>query len=528
MRALLPFSDTQSRTSIQAYEGPAPVIDARTICVRPNVTNTRVYANDTDEYEVMIAGDISVSDDLLPILQTETPFKALEPNRFSCQLSKNFVWDNHRTLNMTAHHLAELTSAWDLTVCDFGDFRDVELLPSFASGDEEGVLSLSIPFLLINYTGFVDQQVHNRTKFPPLELANFNETTPGLHYHPRNEWLDLNQDAQTLDSSDGNNFAETKLSFSLCVQAFTGWLLNVSANSQAPLEESMYYYDTEQSQYRYDKVRKQLLRSSIRPPEERNVLSLHPQSWLIPKDAELGTFLYIYPFGSLEGMMRLPDSEFARSQPSISLLDDVIDQYPKSHKGIGGLGLEILQEGGTPAEALQSMLMTVALADYQQYAFIEVPNGTPNSTSALRSDFITAQVPGGNGRPANRPAGATRSYLIVMIATAIHTTAVFTVFMLFIKSTKNTLIWESWHTVAQSISAVTEPYLSQANLATDSEIKKQMKIDGTSDQAVSIRTDDNGVRAEVGVVRQRLKSTRIEKDSQSGLLMEELRSVRDG
>jgi hypothetical protein len=113
-----------------------------------------------------------------------------------------------------------------------------------------------------------------------------------------------------------------------------------------------------------------------------------------------------------------------------------------------------------------------------------------------------------------------------MIATAIHSVAVFLIFMLFIKSTKNTLIWESWHTIAQSINTVTEPYLSQANLATDSEIKKQMKTDGTSNQAVSVKTNESGARAGVDVVRQRVKSSRVQKDSQSDLLMEELRPVR--
>jgi hypothetical protein len=53
-----------------------------------------------------------------------------------------------------------------------------------------------------------------------------------------------------------------------------------------------------------------------------------------------------------------------------------------------------------------------------------------------------------------------------------------------------------------------------------------MKTDGTSNQAVSVKMNESGVRAEVGVVRQRVKSNRIQKDSQSDLLMEELRPVR--
>lgn len=216
------------------------------------------------------------------------------------------------------------------------------------------------------------------------------------------------------------------------------------------------------------------------------------------------------------------DSE--KIHPTLHLMDDFNIAGSQSYVNIGGLGLEILQEGGTPAEAMQSMLMSVVLADYQRSVFTEVPNGTTSSTAALRSFFITTQVPGGNGRTTANPAGATRSYVIVIVATAIHSGAVLVILVLFITSTKNTLIWESWHMIAQSISAVTEPYLNQATLATDAGIKKQMKIDGTFGQAVFIRADDSGVRAKVGVVRQRSKSTRVQKDSRSGLLMEELRS----
>ncbi|CAN9144887.1 unnamed protein product [Alternaria alternata] len=312
----------------------------------------------------------------------------------------------------------------------------------------------------------------------------------------------------------------------LCLPTFHAYVFNISASSQAPLEEPTFFYDAERSQFRYDNIRKQLVSSSTLSLQERNVLSLHPQSWLLFNNMTNQD----YPFGNIDTMITLTGSNqiFVPGQehPTVHLMDDAKELTPRADRNIEGLGLEILQEGGTSAEAMQSILMSVVLADYQSYVFTEVPDGTPNSTVTLRGDFVTAQVPGGNGRPATNPAGATRSYVIVMITTAIHSVSVFLVFMLFIRSTKNTLIWESWHTIAQSMSAVTEPYLSQAGLATDSEVKKQMITDGTSNQAVSVKTDESGARAEVGVVRQRVKSSRVQKDSQSDLLMEELRPAR--
>jgi len=527
MRALLPFSDSQSRSFIHAYEGPAPIIDARTICIRPNITNTRIqYGSTNTPYGLEILGNISVPDGLLPVLLAETPFADFEPTTFACESSWNFRKDYERIKT------ARRTSAWDLTVCDFGQSARAKLQDNFW----ENFARPTTPFLLINYTGYFDQQVRNDEKFPPLELANFNDTTPGLRYHGRNEWLDLKQDADASDWSGGNNFADNKLSFSLCLPVFRAYVFNISVTSRAPLEEPTFFFDVERSQFRYDDIRKQLVPSSKLSLDERNVLYLHPQSWRI-FDNMTDLADQVYPFGNIRTMITLTDSGTGSNQilkpgqdhSTLHLMDEM-DQMaefqPRADRKIEGLGLEILQEGGTPAEAMQSMLMSVVLADYQSYVFTEVPNGTPNSTVTLRGDFVTAQVPGGNGRPATNPAGATRSYVIVMIATAIHSVAVFLIFMLFIRSTKNTLIWESWHTIAQSMSAVTEPYLSQAGLATDSEIKKQMKTDGTSNQAVSVKTDESGARAEVGVVRQRVKDNRIQKDSQSDLLMEELRPVR--
>ncbi|CAN9173490.1 unnamed protein product [Alternaria alternata] len=462
----------------------------------------------------------SDTDDLLTVLLAETPFTGFKPTAFACEPSWNFVRDYGQ------NKVAGRTSAWDLTVCDIGPAGYGELKSPFWKNFSSEVT----PFLLMNYTGYVDQQVQNNTKFPPSEVANFNDTTPGLRYHDRNEWLDLKQDADALDWSGGNNFADNKLSFSLCLPVFRAYVLNISATSRAPLEEPTFFFDVERSQFRYDDIRKQLVSSSKLPTDERNVLSLHPQSWRLfdnMTDQE-------YPFGNILTMITLTGSgtgsnqifEPGQEHSTLHLMDDMKEFQPRADYNIEGLGLEILQEDGTPAEAMQSMLMSVVLADYQSYVFTEVPDGTPNSTVALRGDFITAQVPGGNGRPATNPAGATSSYIIVMIATAIHSVAVFLIFMLFIRSTKHTLIWESWHIIAQSISAVTEPYLNQAGLATDSEIKKQMKTDGTSNQAVSVKTDESGARTEVGVVRQRVKSSRVQKDSQSDLLMEELRPVR--
>ncbi|KAF3049774.1 hypothetical protein E8E11_008282 [Didymella keratinophila] len=132
-----------------------------------------------------------------------------------------------------------------------------------------------------------------------------------------------------------------------------------------------------------------------------------------------------------------------QEQPTIHLLDGVADYQTRVDKNLGGLGLEILQEGETPADATQSMLMSIAIADYQQYVFTEVSKGsrTNDTVGTLRSDFVSAQVPRGNGQSATKPAGATRSYIVVMVAAAINSVAVLAIVMLFIRNTKHTFLF---------------------------------------------------------------------------------------
>lgn len=73
---------------------------------------------------------------------------------------------------------------------------------------------------------------------------------------------------------------------------------------------------------------------------------------------------------------------------------------------MGGLGLEILQEGGTTSEATQAMMTGVTFAGYRDSSR-EVLNGTLGSETLLHADFVEVQVPRGSGEPALHPAGAT-------------------------------------------------------------------------------------------------------------------------
>lgn len=84
---------------------------------------------------------------------------------------------------------------------------------------------------------------------------------------------------------------------------------------------------------------------------------------------------------------------------------------------------------------MQSMLMGLVFAAYQEYYFYDVPEGDVSSETAFRRDFVPVQVPGGDGKAAIYPAGATRSYMYVMLCIMLHFLVVSFVVMAFISGT---------------------------------------------------------------------------------------------
>ena len=70
MRAFLPVSSDGNKSLIHTYRGPATVIDARVVCVRPNITNLGVHipeSSDNLSYQPLpvLHGNLSIPLDLL-------------------------------------------------------------------------------------------------------------------------------------------------------------------------------------------------------------------------------------------------------------------------------------------------------------------------------------------------------------------------------------------------------------------------------------------------------------------------------
>jgi hypothetical protein len=124
---------------------------------------------------------------------------------------------------------------------------------------------------------------------------------------------------------------------------------------------------------------------------------------------------------------------------TIHLLDRIDPSAARAVVSIGGLLLEVLSSGGTTAEASQSMLKGAIESRYEDYFFsegtdaeIENEKRTQSHFLSQRADFVAVQVPGGWSRPANRAAGDTQLYMLVMAAVIIHSVLVWSIVVWFL------------------------------------------------------------------------------------------------
>lgn len=430
LRAFLPIDGQGNRSSIHVYNGPATVIDSRVVCVRPNITNLTAYLApfqlSRDFPSPILSGNISIPLNLLQEVSASRLSPLLEPSEeFNCSISHGIAPQNEET----KYH----PSDWDLSICQL-DQRGYYLRDAWMSLDEPLVYvdsmttSFMIPgpaYLLVNFSSHAKFAY---TAYPKVDYSLiqniFNDSKPGLVRQNRGDWIDVYR--------TNNNFtaADATLSFSLCYTASAASFLNVSASSTVPLAQPRYNYDSVGRRIRFEDVRKQMLSSLHSTIEQRGILSLQPQVLsLQPQDSEED--YQVPPYLNTHDMelaFRVPQFEYAST---INLLQFYEPVTGRADISIGGLFLEVLREGGTAAEAVQSMLTALSASRYEDYVFL---NGG-NRTYPARSDFVAVQVPGGQGQPVFLAAGPTRSYILVMAAIVVHSLVTIFVIVWFCKGT---------------------------------------------------------------------------------------------
>jgi hypothetical protein len=93
IRALLPVTDKEQRTSLLKYDGPASLFDARVVCMRPNLTEWKFYPSNftaalpSTFFAKMLPN--SIPDELAHLVQLGTSSQALGAElQLSCSLNQ--------------------------------------------------------------------------------------------------------------------------------------------------------------------------------------------------------------------------------------------------------------------------------------------------------------------------------------------------------------------------------------------------------------------------------------------------------
>jgi hypothetical protein len=526
MRAFLPI-DVQNRSSLHVYNGPSTVVDARVVCVRPNITDIGTYEAKTAYVQVkappVVYGNVSIPLDLLE-KAAASRVQPMEWTKFNCSISNGIAPGSSK------YHRSD----WDLSVCQF-DRVGGYLRNAWMTLDDPPKEDLSnyMPFqtyLLMRYSGTAtfSEDDYGEVSYPMIRDV-FDDSAPDLVRRNRGDWTEVYR--TSYDPSAGGSM----LSFSLCFPASAARYLNISAYSAVPIVEPRYKYDAHTQRIRFDDVRRQMLPSPDIAMGQRGIPSLKGQHWRGGRGDQtpyLGT-------QDTETVFEIPRVDNARTMHLVQY--SPYDATGHADISVGGLLLEILREGGSTAQAVQSMMTVLFASRYQDYIFLE----GGNATYASRANFVAVQIPRGQeGRPAYNAAGATRSYVVIMVAILVHVLIVCFVVVWFCRGmstclsiypltlltrtvTNATYLWESWSSISQVLSIKTLDYVERAIYAKDSEVSAWIRNDGSHKTPMVVGVPRKDQDAAWGEERLRARSSFVERnESEQGLMMDDLRPAQ--
>lgn len=228
MRAFLPIDRDKNTSLLHKYEGPSTVIDARVVCMRPNITNLTVSLPprriEGEWLTPRVEGNLSIPSDLMESARSSRMYPRAWQD-FNCFLPQAIAPGSASR----KYHAAD----WNLTVCQLdrvagmliSDFRN-----STDSTPEHAISFMSDTYLLMNFSSklYFDEPAYPVVDYSELPRM-FNQSAPDLVYQHKNDWLEIYR-------KDGSSSkTQTVLSFSMCFPASGTKYLNISASSIVPL-----------------------------------------------------------------------------------------------------------------------------------------------------------------------------------------------------------------------------------------------------------------------------------------------------
>ncbi|KAF5243568.1 hypothetical protein FANTH_8147 [Fusarium anthophilum] len=462
-RAFLPFTNSTQRVALRRYEGPATVIDARVVCIRPRLSIHAI--NLTDVYMLSLSGSISVRGGYEGL---DTSYS--DPSSFACMVDVGKVSDRPLQQRMSLCPM-DSTAAF------------------IQGGVRPDLSSYTKAYLLINATsGFENWRDNGLGGTEPVTILESERTS---------------QSQGTWESFNLKGAPDIGIDATLCFANPIPWNYQISAASSQDGFEPTLQWNITTGTYRSNAVRS-LLGSTLAPiPSlERGLLKLaSPANW---STADAST-----AFGTPDTINYIWTAlRSQRYNVSLSLSqrengDDLPLLVP--HRAHIGLFQEILAHTDSNAAlAMQALFFTLLQMSYSDYT-AEFDVSAKASANFSQDVVIPVQW---------------RGFIIFCAIAGIHIALVTTITVTFFLRTRVTALGNAWQAVGQVAEVTGGETVYRAAGMTDKQMKAYLFTVEREENspAVEAQGSDEGPpsKRQRGFIA-RQKKTRCDEDFPCGL-----------
>lgn len=453
LRAFLPIATVNERQRLQTYSGPATVLNARTICIRPelDITNITSLGGRAAEIEGNIRGE-----------GTYPNLKLWGPNNstFRCP-----VFSGGRDMN---------NGSWPLTLCSLA----IESAPSKFTNQFENLRHLgpvsAQPYLFFN------------TSIPnyPSSSSSLN---PWFYKNESLPWKSIpwsRADSQAWTSFSFRNIStemDITIYVSLCFEELapsdSEYRVNVEATGEGyEQEEKVLTWDARSRKYHTENIR-QMFGASTESLSlnQRGIYSLQPvNNWTVASYDMETSAPYIDPrlrCLSIDGDETVYP-RFGVNGCSIifSTLGATSNVDPVPHLAHISIIQDILKDTRNPALALQAFRTIVRQTQYyDRLSFFNTE--APAQWRSSEDVFIPIQWNG---------------FIVIMALLGLHSILITVSIVLFWKWGNVSLLGNTWLTIAQAMRDETADVVAQARTLTDKEVDCILKSDSRIYKRVKI------------------------------------------
>ncbi|KAK0647788.1 hypothetical protein DIS24_g7395 [Lasiodiplodia hormozganensis] len=482
VRALLPFSSEQTRTSIQDYEGNATVFDARVACVRPNFVDSSFFV---DSNLVNLTGQVGISARPSGLDSPQGWYQGDSLNGFpltpfNCSVGYGTqicpLQGGNVNLGLRSWLWEYFNSTQNVTGSAFLFFESQYLLDAYN-----------------NTSNGTYRPLFNYNTTEQGEGWNFSGDGPWLNLEPskwtRKEPCEVTGTCDTTCSL-GKSCGKPGLNVTLCFDAlFPDLDLPVKFNATQDRQEPKATFNNDANQLDLTTVRQQLGATRDRlSPSSRGILDLDISSVrdsidaLRPADESAQESAALLDSSSL-WFTAYPEYSGAGPTWTFCRSDDPSEQcstggyydgnisttYASVQQGV--LMRQILNATHDPAAALSAELTVLARMHYYDSA------ATFNMDQNISAIFFAMK-----SFPQE-----TRGLAVVLAVCCTHVVVVAIVTVYFGLRTGHSLLDNSWSAAAQMQTESVSEILRTSTALKDKDVEETIKASGRSPQTVRIR-----------------------------------------